>query len=89
MRRVVKRLLVVIVVLYLVSLFVPVLSLYTSYPLYILKCGHRPIIASTFAASYSYVTPDSPHYGLSIFDTEFFCTEAEAERNGYHKSPFN
>lgn len=87
-KRLIKLLLVAIALLYVVSLFVPVISLYTSYPLYVLKCGHQPIIASTFAASNSYVTPDSPHYGLSPFDTEFFCTEAEAQRNGYHKSPF-
>ena len=87
-KRLIKRLLVAIAVLYLVALFVPVISLYAWYPLYILKCGHRPIIASTFAASNSYVTPESPHYDLSPFDTEFFCTESEAEKNGYHKSPF-
>ncbi len=86
-----KRLLVVIALLYLVSLFVPLVWPYAWYPLYVLKCGHRPIIATDFAAGMSYVTPESPRYihSLSPFATEFFCSEAEAIENGYHKSSFN
>ncbi len=51
------------------------------------KCGHFPVKSSNFAASYSYELPNNKEYWspdpLSSYE---FCTSAEAEAEGYHKS---
>ena len=53
-------------------------------------CGHQPVIASKFAAGYSYSLPGEPHYqpGLfPVFAPVYFCTEGEALGRGYHHAP--
>ena len=73
---------------YMVSLFVPLVSPFTRYPLYVIKCGGRPIAARTFAAGYSYRVPsDKKHYKIDSLTDRYFCTEAEAEAAGFHKYP--
>lgn len=73
----------VLVALYLTSLFTPVVAPYARYPLYVVKCGARPIVASDFAAAYSYRRPGDDGYRVDIFTSDFFCTETEAERAGF------
>ena len=75
--------------LYIVSLFLPFVSAYTRYHLYVVKCGGLPIEASSFAAGYSYTIPGSRGYRVDIFSNHYFCTEQEAQAAGYHKSPTN
>jgi len=54
------------------------------------KCGENPVIASSFAASWSYDLPGDKYYnprgGMGI---EFFCSESEAQAAGYRHSPLN
>ncbi|SDT58745.1 hypothetical protein [Actinoplanes derwentensis] len=66
------------------SFFVPGLAPYSRYHFYRLKCGGEPVIATDFAAARSYRLPGQ---GLPVnpFDTEFFCTEAEAQDAGFHR----
>ncbi len=53
-----------------------------------LRCGHAPVIGSSFAAGYSYRLPSSHSYtgDVNIFTNAFFCSQQEAENAGYHKS---
>ena len=50
-----------------------------------LRCGGAPIAASRFMASYSYYLPTDSLYRPNIF-SEYFCTEAEAQKNGFRRS---
>lgn len=53
-----------------------------------LRCGGAPIDASRFMASYSYYLPTDSLYRPGIF-SEYFCTEAEAQKNGFRRSPLS
>lgn len=57
-----------------------------SFILMIDTCRNLPIIATNFAASFSYMKPNQANYGPSIFDGIFFCAEQEAEDAGYSYS---
>ena len=48
-----------------------------------IKCGHRPITATSFAAAYSYSRPGDPGYGPGPFVDHYYCTELEAIAGGY------
>jgi hypothetical protein len=48
------------------------------------KCGKPPVVASRFAAAYSYKVPGDPGYGPGLFNYDFFCSKEEAERAGFH-----
>lgn len=79
-----------IVGLYVLSLFVPLVSAYSWYPIYLIKCGRQPIAASDFAASDSYDLPSDRHYNADILTTDrYFCTEAEAQAAWYHRDPLD
>lgn len=75
------------VVVYLIALVTPLASGMARYPLHVIRCRHLPLVASTFAAAYSYETPDSRRYSVSPFDDHFFCTREEASAAGFHESP--
>lgn len=64
------------------------ISMYSKYPLYIIKCGKLPIIASRFAASNSYSMPGDTSYYVSALNDEYFCTEAEAQSTNYRRAPW-
>ena len=55
---------------------------------YAVRCGHLPVTATTFAAADSYEEPGDYGYGPSLFNAAYFCSAAEAERAGYHRTPF-
>lgn len=75
-----------ILVPYTISLFVPGISPYTRYPLYVVKCAGRPVIASDFAGHETYITPGSRFYGINPFTTAaYFCSEEAARAHGYYK----
>lgn len=76
-----------IVAIYVISLFTPGIAPYTQYPLYLVKCGGIPIVASSFAAGYDYQRPGDPGYGITPFTNRYFCSEGEAHTAGYHPSP--
>lgn len=52
------------------------------------RCGHRPAIASSFAASYAYTLPGDRFYGPKLFDDGYPCSAEAAEAAGYHRTPF-
>ncbi|HVI69172.1 MAG TPA: hypothetical protein VM581_01820 [Magnetospirillaceae bacterium] len=72
--------------LYMVSIFIPFVSAFTQYPLYVVKCMRLPIAAH---AGRNYVLPDSDIYRITGFEEMYFCSEDEAHKAGYHKSPLN
>lgn len=73
-------------VVYLGLLVTPLASGMARYPLHIIRCGHLPVVATTFAAGMTYTTPDSPDYGVTLFDDRFFCSREEASAAGFHDS---
>jgi hypothetical protein len=75
------------VVVYLVALVVPLASGMARYPLHIIRCGHLPLVGTTFAAAYSYTVPGSPEYMVTPFHDRFFCSREEASAAGFHESP--
>lgn len=75
------------VIVYLVLLVVPLASGMARYPIHIVRCGHLPLVGTTFAAAYSYTVPGSPSYMVTPFGDRFFCSRAEASAAGFHESP--
>lgn len=51
-------------------------------------CGRLPVIASNFAASYSYQLPEDPRYGPNPLDRVYFCSKEAAESAGYRHVAF-
>lgn len=76
------------VVVYLVALVTPLASGMAHYPLHIIRCGHLPVVGTTFAAGYTYTAPDSPKYAVTPFDDHFFCSREEASAAGFHELSF-
>ena len=76
----------IIVTVYIISLFVPLIKAYTQFPLYLIGCGRLPVIANDFAAAYSYIPPGTRLYEIHVF-AHYYCTEQEAESHGYHLDP--
>jgi hypothetical protein len=74
-------------VVYLGLLVTPLASGMARFPLHIIRCGHLPVVATTFAAGMSYRAPDSPEYTVTPFDDHFFCSREEATAAGFHESP--
>jgi hypothetical protein len=50
------------------------------------RCGHRPAVATDFAASYMYMVPGDPNYGPHVFDSRYPCSAEAAEAAGYHRT---
>jgi len=71
-----------------ILLVVGILSGVLPFALNTVTCGKLPVIASTFAASYSYKVPGDPGYGPGLFNYVFFCSKEEAERAGFHHDTF-
>ena len=69
-------------------LFVGLVTGVLPFALNTIRCGKLPVVASRFAASYTYKIPGDPGYGPGLFDYDFFCSKEEAERSGFHHSPF-
>lgn len=73
----------IILLIYIISLFMPVISNYTSFPLHILRCGGMPILASDLAGAGVYRTPKSSLYGPHFLTQKVYCSETEAQEDGY------
>jgi hypothetical protein len=71
-------------ILFIGSLFAPLTSPYSKYPLYVMKCGGQPITATNFAAAYDYSLPGDRTYRVGIF-TQYFCSEQEAQAAGFNR----
>jgi hypothetical protein len=52
------------------------------------RCLKPPILASTFAASYSYEMPGDSTYGPGPFISAYYCSPSEAEAAGFQRTPF-
>jgi hypothetical protein len=74
------------VVVYLVTLVVPLASGMARYPLHIIRCGHLPMVGTTFAAGKTFTVPGSPAYQVTPFSDRFFCSREEAVAKGFHES---
>jgi hypothetical protein len=72
-------------VVYLVALVLPFTSTMARYPLHVLRCGHLPLVGTTFAAGFTYKAPGSPTYAVTPLDTHLFCTREEAAAKGFHE----
>jgi predicted neutral ceramidase superfamily lipid hydrolase len=75
--------LIVFFILFIGSMFAPLTSPYSKYPVYIVKCGGQPIVATNFAAAHSYSIPSDKRYGINPF-VEYYCTTQEAQAAGFH-----
>lgn len=71
----------------LVLLLAPAVLVYGPWAAMTVRCGHQPVATSTFAAAYSYTTPDRPGYSRFWLFQGFTCSSQEAERNGFHPRP--
>lgn len=75
------------VVIYLLALVAPFASTMARYPLHIVRCGHPPLVGTTFAAAFTYREPGDPSYAVTPLDDRLFCTAAEAAAAGFRRSP--
>jgi hypothetical protein len=76
----------IVLALYIGSLFTPLIAPYGRYPLYVVKCRGLPVIAKSFSDSYT-VPSDTKFYKVSVFTDHYFCTEQEAKAAYFHKYP--
>jgi hypothetical protein len=70
-----------------VFLLVGILSGILPYAAAYVGCLKAPVVASTFAASYSYTLPGEFGYGPVPFASSYYCSQAEAEKAGFQHSP--
>lgn len=70
----------ILIAIYIISLYLPLIGPVTQYPLQVIRCGGLPIIATKFAAGYHYYKPGNLFYAPHPFVDEYFCTEEEADR---------
>lgn len=82
----IPRAVVAAAVVYLVALVVPLASGMARYPLHVIRCGHLPLVGTTFAAGNSYTVPGSRAYEVTPFSDRFFCSREEAVAEGFHES---
>jgi len=68
---------------YFISLFVPILGMFTQFPLYIIKCGGLPLSTIEKGIYKVYKKPGDPVYGPAYLPSRYFCTESEAQSAGY------
>jgi hypothetical protein len=73
------------VAVYLVALVVPLASGLARYPLHVVRCGHLPLVGTTFAAGNTYTAPGSPAYAVTPFSDRFFRSREEASAAGFHE----
>jgi len=59
---------------------------YVPYVFALVRCLHEPVIVSDFMAAYSYYLPGDRSYSPSAL-SDYVCTAAEAERDGYRRAP--
>lgn len=78
-----------IILLYIISLITPVISPFTQFPLFLVKCGGLPVVATDFAAAYTYDKPGDRFYSVSYFTSHYFCNESEAQAAGYRHNVLN
>jgi hypothetical protein len=62
-------------------------SPYVRYEQALIACGHEPVIATNFAAGYTYALPGDPGYGPGIFDDIYYCSAKDAEAAHFRRPP--
>lgn len=70
-------------IIYLMALAFPATSTMARYPLCAIRYRRLPVVASRFAAGYTYTTPDDPHYAVTPFDDSLFRTPQDAAAAGF------
>ena len=86
-KRVSRLKVIMIVIAAVILLVLGMVSGVLPFALNTIRCGKLPVVASTFAASYSYKVPGDPGYGPGLFNDVFFCSKEEAERVRFHHEP--
>ncbi|HWZ65195.1 MAG TPA: hypothetical protein VNX65_00170 [Patescibacteria group bacterium] len=81
------------VTIYIVTLFVPLVSSYTKYPLYVVRCGGLPIAGTHLASARgTYSLPGEmswyTFFWAWLFE-DYFCSETEAQAAGYVKDSYS
>jgi hypothetical protein len=82
------RALVAAMVVYAITLAIPLTRVMASYPLQVVRCGALPVIANNFAAARSYSVPGDESYTASPLHEGYFCSVREAEAARYHRARF-
>lgn len=80
--------LLTVVVVYVLSMFIPIIGGYTSYPYAVLRCGKLPVVTNNFMAAHSYSVPGTPTYAGPNYLSQlknYVCSIDEAEAQGYIK----
>lgn len=72
---------------YVIGLLNPITGPMLRYPYYVANCGKKPVIANTFMGALYYRTPDSKNYQSPGMYDELFCTEEQAQSQGFTKRP--
>ena len=62
-------------------------SPYIRYGQAVVACGHQPVIATNFAAGYTYDLPGDPGYGPNMFNDIYYCSAKDAEAAHYRRPP--
>ncbi|GIH93302.1 hypothetical protein ACFFMN_00555 [Planobispora siamensis] len=71
-----------------VTAFTPLLAPMARWPLYFVVCGRPPVVATKFAASYTYSVAGQRGYSVDpLSATHLFRTEQAAIRAGFHRGP--
>lgn len=69
---------------YVVLLVVPGASIMARFVLAAARFGQLPVVATNFAAGFTYRVPGDAGYEVTPFDTHLFRTAADAEAAGFH-----
>lgn len=72
-------------VVYLLTLVTPFIYPFARFPVYVVTCGKLPVIADNFAASHSYNIPGDNGYIVTPLTGDYFCSEDDAKRAGFHR----
>jgi len=73
----------IILVVYWLLTFIPIIGPYLNYPLQIVRCGKLPIIANEFGGRW-YHLPSDQSYGPSWLTDHFFCSKQEAQAQDFN-----
>jgi len=73
-----------LVIIYAISLILPLVSPFTKYPIYLIYCERRPVVGSNFAAGYDYILPSDRQYHIDPFTNKYWCNEKQAIADGHY-----
>ncbi len=72
------------VLVHVAALAFPPTTTMARFPLWSIRYRRFPVVATTFAAGFTYRTPDQPDYAVTPFDDHLFRTAQDAAEAGFH-----